>query len=115
MDFTVIANAVKVDDGIKRLSMRFIKKYATPPGRQRLSAELCAEIAREFDRLGLLTVPRQLPTSENEFVFIIEKDSVLGQAVSVASLLATLDKHGQSPLPKLFEDYPDARAHLIQR
>ncbi|WP_031172727.1 hypothetical protein [Streptomyces durhamensis] len=111
MDFTVIAHAVKVDDGIKRLSMRFIKKYAAP-GRQRLSAELCEEISREFGELGLLTVPRRLPTSENEFVFVIEKDSILGQAVLVASTLVMLDRLGESPLPKLFDKYPDALTHL---
>ncbi|MGW7816800.1 hypothetical protein ACWGLF_01470 [Streptomyces puniciscabiei] len=113
MDFTVIAHAVKVDDGIKRLSMRFIKKYAAP-GRLRLSAELCEEISRELAELGLLTLPRRLPTSENEFVFVIERDSILGQAVQVASTMAMLDKLGQSPLPKLFDKFPDALAHLSQ-
>ncbi|MET9964571.1 hypothetical protein ABZZ80_01240 [Streptomyces sp. NPDC006356] len=113
MNFTVIAHAVEVDHGIKRLSMRFIKKYAAPE-RQRLSAELCEEITNEFGRLGLITLPRRLPTSENEFVFVIEKDSPIGQTVAVASSLAALDKLGQNPLPWLFENYPDARGNLLQ-
>lgn len=113
MDFTVIAHAVEVDHGIKRLSMRFIKKYAAP-GRQRLSAELCEEIASEFEKLGLITLPRRLPTSENEFVFVIEKNSTVGQTVAIATALAQLDKLGESPLPKLFDNYPEARGQLIQ-
>ncbi|WP_030856891.1 hypothetical protein [Streptomyces sp. NRRL S-37] len=112
MDFTVIAHAVEVDDGIKLLSMRFIKKYAAPD-RQRLSAELCEEIAKELDKLGLITLPRRLPTSENASVFVIEKDSALGQTVAVASALATLDRLGQNPLPWLFENYSEARTQLI--
>jgi hypothetical protein len=112
MDFTVIAHAVEVDHGIKRLSMRFIKKYAAPE-RQRLSAELCEEITTEFDKLGLITLPRRLPTSENDFVFVIEKNSALGQTVAVASALAALDKLGQSPLPRLFDNYSEARGHLV--
>ncbi|MEU1454632.1 hypothetical protein [Streptomyces avermitilis] len=112
MDFTVIAHAVEVDHGIKRLSMRFIKKYAAPE-RARLSAELCEQITKEFDALGLITLPRRLPTSENEFVFVIEKNSPLGQTAAVASSLAALDKLGQNPLPWLFNNYPDARRHLI--
>ncbi|MFD5741059.1 hypothetical protein ACFXJM_27545 [Streptomyces massasporeus] len=111
MNFTVIAHAVEVDHGIKRLSMRFIKKYAAPE-RQRLSVELCDEISRELDKLGLITLPRRLPTSENEFVFVIEKSSTLGQTVTIASTLATLDKLGQSPLPRLFDNYPEVRRHL---
>ncbi|MFC9681935.1 hypothetical protein [Streptomyces sp. NPDC056948] len=112
MDFTVIAHAVEVDHGIKRLSMRFIKKYAAPE-RQRLSTELCEEISKEFDKLGLITLPRRLPTSENEFVFVIEKNSALGQTVAIATSLAALDRLGQNPLPWLFENYPDARGHLV--
>ncbi|MFE5892173.1 hypothetical protein ACFQ6E_24900 [Streptomyces sp. NPDC056462] len=113
MDFTVIAHAVEVDHGIKRLSMRFIKKYAAPE-RQRLSAELCEEITNEFEKLGLITLPRRLPTSENEFVFVIEKNSALGQTVAIATAIALLDKLGQSPLPQLFDNYPEARSNLIQ-
>lgn len=111
MDFTVIAHAVEVDHGIKRLSMRFIKKYAAPE-RQRLSTELCEEISKELDKLGLITLPRRLPTSENAFVFVIEKDSALGQTVTVASTLAALDKLGQNPLPRLFDNYTEARIQL---
>lgn len=113
MDFTVIAHAVEVDHGIKRLSMRFIKKYAAPE-RSRLSAELCEQISKALDDLGLITLPRRLPTSENEFVFVIEKSSALGQTVEVASNLATLDRLGQSPAPWLFENFPGARAQLTQ-
>ncbi|MFD8971801.1 hypothetical protein [Streptomyces sp. NPDC059593] len=112
MDFTVIANAVYVDHGIKRLSMRFVKKYAAPE-RARLSAELCDQITEELDKAGLITIPKQLPTSENEFVFIIEKKSPLGQAVSIASAFTNLDRLGASPLPELFAQFPDARKFLI--
>ncbi|MFD5217180.1 hypothetical protein [Streptomyces tendae] len=111
MNFTVIAHAVEVDHGVKRLSMRFIKKYAAPE-RQRLSAELCADIAKEFERLGLLTLPRRLPTSENEYVFVIEKDSPLGQAVALASSLALLEKVGENPMSWLLDNYPDIRSSL---
>ncbi|MGC9501203.1 hypothetical protein [Streptomyces sp. WG7] len=111
MDFTVIAHAVEVDHGIKRLSMRFIKRYAAPD-RQRLSAELCADISQEFERLGLLTLPRRLPTSENEYVFVIEKDSPLGQTVALATSLAMLDKLGENRLSFLFDNYPEVRTLL---
>ncbi|MFH0175292.1 hypothetical protein ACIA6D_08290 [Streptomyces cacaoi] len=111
MNFTVIAHAVEVDHGIKRLSMRFIKKYAAPE-RSRLSAELCEQITEAFDDLGLITLPRRLPTSENEFVFVIAKASPLGQVIDVATSLVLLDRLGQNPLPRLFENYPEARAQL---
>ncbi|MEV5882392.1 hypothetical protein AB0L74_06665 [Streptomyces sp. NPDC052020] len=111
MDFTVIAHAVEVDHGVKRLSMRFIKKYAAPE-RQRLSAELCAEISQEFERLGLLTLPRRLPTSENEYVFVLAKDGPLGQTVALASSLAALDQLGENRMPWLFDNHPDAKKLL---
>jgi hypothetical protein len=108
MDFTIIKHAVDVDHGVKRLSMRFIKKYAAPE-RARLSAELCAEISEEFERIGLTTLPRTLPTSENEFVWIIQRDSVLGEVVGVAAALADLDKLKMNPLPQVFGNYPLAK------
>ncbi|MFE2555573.1 hypothetical protein ACFXGT_05975 [Streptomyces sp. NPDC059352] len=76
--------------------MRFIKKYAAPE-RSRLSSELCEQITEALAELGLITLPRRLPTSENEFVFVIEKESSLGQAVSIASSVAVLDKMNVNP------------------
>ncbi|WP_171172429.1 hypothetical protein [Streptomyces sp. I05A-00742] len=111
MDFTVIANAVEVDDGIKRVSMRFIKKYAAPE-RSRLSQELCEQISKALEEQGLITLPRRLPTSENDFVFVIQKDCPLGQAVEVATHVAVLDKLGANPLPVLLDNFPGVRAHL---
>ncbi|MEV5508604.1 hypothetical protein [Streptomyces orinoci] len=111
MDFTIIRHAVEVDHGIKRLSMRFIKKHAAPE-RARLSSELCAKISDEFERIGLTTLPRILPTSENEFVWIIQRDSVLGEVAAVAAALAHLDKLGLSPLPQIFANYPRAKGDL---
>ncbi|MEV7542916.1 hypothetical protein [Streptomyces sp. NPDC089915] len=112
MDLTIIKHAVEADDGIKRLSMAFIKKHAAP-GRTRLSSELCADISKELDKLGLVTLPKRLPRSENEFVFIIEKDGPLGQVVGVAGTVASLDQVGNNPLPHIFERYPQARAQLM--
>ncbi|MET9011889.1 hypothetical protein [Streptomyces olivaceoviridis] len=111
MDFTIIKHAVEVDHGIKRLSMRFIKRYAAPE-RARLSAELCAQISDEFERIGLTTLPRTLPRSENDFVWVIQQDSILGQVAAVAAVLANLDKMGVSPMPQLFENYPEAKKAL---
>ncbi|MGZ9932218.1 hypothetical protein ACXNSR_20375 [Streptomyces sp. NC-S4] len=106
MDFTVIAHAVEVDHGIKRLSMRFIKKYADP-GRDRLSREFCDQITAALDELGLITLPVRLPTSENEFVFVIEKDSSIGQAVRMASSIAQLERMDSNPFPVLnSRNYP---------
>ncbi len=112
MDFTVIANAVEVDHGIKRLSMRFIKKYADPD-RDRLSREFCDQITAALAQLGLITLPMRLPTSENEFVFVIEKDSRIGQAVRIASSVAQLDKMGANPFPALGpHNYPAMADYL---
>ncbi|BCM67979.1 MULTISPECIES: hypothetical protein [Streptomyces] len=111
MDFTIIKHAVEVDDGIKRLSMRFIKKHAAPE-RARLSAELCAEIGEEFERIGLTTLPRTLPTSENEFVWVIKRDSALGEVAAVAAALADLEKLKMNPLPQVFANYPLAQRYL---
>lgn len=111
MDFTIIKHAVEVDHGIKRLSMRFIKKHAAPE-RARLSSELCAQITEEFERVGLSTLPRTLPTSENEFVWVIQRDSILGEVADVAAALTHLDKLGMSPLPQLFDNYPQAKSNL---
>ncbi|MEU0740091.1 hypothetical protein [Streptomyces sp. NPDC006134] len=112
MDFTVIAHAVEVDHGVKRVSMRFIKKYAAPE-RQRLSAELCHEISRELEKLGLITLPRRLPTSENEYVFVLSKDGPLGQAVALASKLAALDQYGENRMPWLFDNHPGIKERLL--
>jgi hypothetical protein len=98
MDFTVIANAVEVDHGIKRLSMRFIKKYAAPE-RDRLSAALREQISKELDRHGLMTLPKTLPPSEMDFVFVIQKDSPLGQVVSLAATVAGMEKLGMTSFP----------------
>ncbi|MFJ6843561.1 hypothetical protein ACIQRE_12890 [Streptomyces griseoluteus] len=111
MDFTIIKHAVEVDHGIKRLSMHFIKKHAAP-GRIRLSAELCAQISEEFERIGLTTLPRTLPTSENEFIWVIQRDSVLGEVTAVAAALADLDKLRMNPLPQVFTNYPVAKSNL---
>ncbi|MFD5633592.1 hypothetical protein ACFWJM_05525 [Streptomyces sp. NPDC127077] len=111
MDFTIIKHAVEVDHGIKRLSMHFIKKHAAPE-RARLSYELCAEISEEFKRIGLTTLPQTLPTSENSFVWVIQRDSVLGEVTAVAVALAQLDTLGMSPIPQVFANYPRAKTHL---
>lgn len=111
MDFTIIKHAVEVDHGIKRLSMRFIKKHAAPE-RARLSAELCTQISEEFERIGLTTLPRTLPRSENEFVWVIQRDSPLGEVVAVATVLANLNTLGVSPVPQLFDNYPGAKQAL---
>ncbi|MGA6175228.1 hypothetical protein ACPEIF_33880 [Streptomyces sp. NPDC012600] len=111
MDFTVIKHAVEVDHGIKRLSMSFIKKHAAPE-RARLSAELCGEISEEFEKIGLTTLPRTLPTDTREFVWIIQRSSVLGEVTAIAAALAQLDKIGMSPLPQVFDNYPQAKNSL---
>ncbi|MFB7100400.1 hypothetical protein [Streptomyces hydrogenans] len=110
MDFTVIAHAVEVDHGIKRLSMRFIKKYAAPE-RDRLSAALREQISQELDAQGLMTLPRTLPPSENEFVFVIQKDSPLGQVLALANLAAAMERAGANP-PGIFDRFPEALKHL---
>ncbi|MFE1308352.1 hypothetical protein [Streptomyces sp. NPDC058755] len=111
MDFTIIKHAVEVDHGIKRLSMHFIKKHAAPE-RARLSSELCTQISEEFERLGLTTLPRTLPTSENEFVWVIQRDSILGEVTAVAAALADLDRLRMNPLPQVFANYPLAKSNL---
>nr|WTB30183.1 hypothetical protein OG781_12395 [Streptomyces sp. NBC_00830] len=112
MDFTVIAHAVEVDHGIKRLSMRFIKKYAAPE-RDRLSAALREQISKELDAQGLMTLPTTLPPSEHEFVFVIKKDSPLGQVVSVATMVAGMEKLGMTAFPPgMFDNFPEALQHL---
>lgn len=111
MDFTVVAHAVEVDHGIKRFSMRFIKRCAAPD-RVRLSAELCGQIAQALDALGLTTLPRRLPTSETEYVFVIQKSSPIGEAVIIAASIAAMEKMGTPVLPALFERFPEAKRHL---
>lgn len=113
MDLMIIKHAVEADDGIKRLSMAFVKKHAAPD-RTRLSSELCAEIGKELEKLGLITLPKRLPTSENAFVFVIEKESPLGHVVAVAGSIAALDQVGANPLPRIFDNYPQAKAQLSQ-
>ncbi|MFE3515408.1 hypothetical protein [Streptomyces sp. NPDC059166] len=88
MDFTVLAHAVEVDHGIKRVSMRFIKKYAAPT-RMRLSSELNAEIVKALREQGLVTLPRTLPTSEEDFIFVLQADSVLGEAADLSAMVFT--------------------------
>ncbi|MFJ3882759.1 hypothetical protein ACIPW5_35585 [Streptomyces sp. NPDC090077] len=111
MDLMIIKHAVEADGGIKRLSMAFVKKHAAPT-RTRLSPELCGDIGKELDKLGLITLPKRLPTSENEFVLVIEKDGPLGHVVAVAASIAALDHVGANPLPQIFENYPQAKAQL---
>ncbi|MFC8451777.1 hypothetical protein [Kitasatospora sp. NPDC057223] len=111
MDFTVIAHAVEVDHGIKRLSMRFIKRYAAPE-RARLSVELCERISAALEELDLITVPRRLPTSENDYVFIIQKQSPIGEAVLIASSVAMMEKMGTPAIPNVFDLFPQARRQL---
>lgn len=112
MDFTVIAHAVEVDHGIKRLSMRFIKKYAAPE-RERLSAALREQISKELGAQGMMTLPTTLPASENEFVFVIKKDSLLGQVVSLAAMVAAMEKLGMRSFPPgAFDNFPEALKHL---
>ncbi|MER7702330.1 hypothetical protein ABTX81_05450 [Kitasatospora sp. NPDC097605] len=111
MDFTVIAHAVEVDHGIKRFSMRFIKRYAAPD-RARLSADLCEQITQELETLGLITLPRRLPTSELEYVFVIQKESPLGEAVIIATAVAMMDKLGTPVLPGLHDRFPGVQSHL---
>ncbi|GAA1012651.1 hypothetical protein ACFQWA_13990 [Streptomyces thermogriseus] len=111
MNVSAIKYAVEVDHGVKRLSMRSIKQYAAPE-RARLSAELCTQISEEFERIGLITVPHTLPRSENEFVWVIQRDSPLGKVVAVAAALANLDTLDVSPVPQLFDNYPGAKQVL---
>lgn len=112
MDFTIIKHAVEVDHGIKRFSMQFIKQTAQP-GRARLSAELCEKITKGLASLGLITLPRRLPTSETDFVFVIQKDSSLGQAVSIATSIAQLEHMGTNPLSALVANYDSLDDYLI--
>ncbi|MFJ3500411.1 hypothetical protein [Streptomyces sp. NPDC090135] len=111
MDLTIIRHAVEVDHGIKRVSMGFLKRHAAKE-RARLSADLCTQIAAELGRLGLGTIPRTLPTSENEYVWVILKDSPLGEIADVGAAVALLDEMDMNPIPKLFDQYPNAKSHL---
>ncbi|MFZ3499031.1 hypothetical protein ACODT5_38440 [Streptomyces sp. 5.8] len=112
MDLTIIKHAVEAGDGVVRLSMGFVKKHAAPD-RTRLSAELCADISKELDKLDLYTLPKRLPTSENTFVLFVNKESPLGHIVGVASALAALDAINANPLPHLFDNYPLAKSGLL--
>ncbi|MEU8654070.1 hypothetical protein [Streptomyces sp. NPDC048737] len=104
MDFTVLANAVEVDHGIKRVSMRFIKKYADPT-RVRLSPELNEKITQALSDHGLVTLPRTLPTNEDTFVFVAQKDSVLGEALNLCAVVAQMTKLGMLADLKLEQDH----------
>ncbi|WP_406727040.1 hypothetical protein WJ438_23815 [Streptomyces sp. GD-15H] len=106
MDFTVLANAVEVDHGIKRVSMRFIKRYADP-SRTRLSPELNKKITQALSEQGLVTLPRTLPTNEEAFVFVVQKDSVLGEALDLCAAIALMTKVG------LLADLEEGHARII--
>lgn len=112
MDFTIIKHAVEVDHGIKHVSMRFVKELADPQ-RARLSAEFCTKISQELEKIGLTTLPRTLPLSENDSVWVIQRDSLLGEVAEVAAAVANLDKFGMSPVSQLFENNPRAKKGLI--
>lgn len=112
MDLTIIRHAVEVDHGIKRVGMGFLKHHAARD-RVRLSADLCGQISAELDRLGLSTIPRTLPTSENEYVWVILKDSILGEIAHLGTAVANLDRAGMNPVPQLFEQYPNAKRNLL--
>ncbi|MCM2391346.1 hypothetical protein [Streptomyces albipurpureus] len=110
MDFTVLAHAVEVDHGVKRVSMRFIKKYAAPT-RMRLSSELNAEITKALAEHGLVTLPRTLPTSEDAFIFVLQADTVLGEAANLSVMIFAGQKIGmladlpiETRFPRLAEE-----------
>ncbi|MEW2346281.1 MULTISPECIES: hypothetical protein [unclassified Streptomyces] len=111
MDFTIIKHAVEVDHGIKRFSMRFIKERAAPQ-RARLSTELCSEIVAELAKMGLTTLPRTLPPSENESIWVIDTSSPLGEVTAVARALVSLDLVGMNPAPQVLDNYPAAKRYL---
>ncbi len=54
-----------------------------------------------------MTVPRTLPTSEAEWVYVVAKDSPLGEAVTVASFVARLTKIGLAPFGEKTPTFPD--------
>ena len=107
MDFTIIKHAVRVDEGIKRFSMQFIKSIAAPD-RKRLSAELCEQIRDELDKLGLVTLPRRIPTSETDSLWIIERDSEMGELVLLGETLARFRSVGVPPVMDVLDQFPKA-------
>lgn len=114
MDFTVLAHAVEVDHGIKRVSMRFIKKYAAPE-RKRLSSELNEEITKALADHGLVALPRTLPTSEEAFIFVLQADTVLGEAAELSKVIFAGRRLGlfdglnlEDRFPKLAEEAAQA-------
>ncbi|MFE7412398.1 hypothetical protein [Streptomyces laurentii] len=112
MDLTIVRHAVEADDGAKKFPMSFLKRHAAA-GRSRLSRDLCDQISASLEALGLMTVPMTLPTSENEIVWIIQKDSVLGEAIQIASVLVHLDKLNITQSPsQLLSNYPKAKEGL---
>ncbi|MEU3395846.1 hypothetical protein [Streptomyces filamentosus] len=112
MDLTLVRHAVEVDHGIKRIGMSFLKQHAAKD-RARLSVDLCTQISEELDRLGLTTIPRTLPTSETAYVWVIQKDSILGEITNVGAAVAQLDKMGMNPVPQVFDQNPNAKRHLL--
>jgi len=111
MGLEVIANAVKVDDGVKYLSMYTLKKYAAPH-RDRLSRDLCTEISAMLDKAGLITLPKVLPTYENHWVFVIEKGTALGQAVTLATRVVGISKLGAPTPAGIHQEYPTLTAQV---
>ncbi|MFE7839128.1 hypothetical protein ACFU53_24675 [Streptomyces sp. NPDC057474] len=112
MDFTKIAHAVEVDHGVKRLSMHYLKQFVTP-ARERLSPELCQKISVALGELGPLTLPSTLPSSEHEWVFVLSRDSALGQAVALSSAAFSMSKLGV--LPASILDIPNNFPELATR
>lgn len=112
MDFTVLANAVEVDHGIKRVSMRFIKKYAAP-GRARLSQELCTKITDALREQGLITLPHTLPPDEDAFIFVMARNSVLGDAASLSVAIFAMARFGMLTELKLEETFPHLAVEAI--
>ncbi|MBP5891028.1 hypothetical protein [Streptomyces scabiei] len=108
MDFTKIAHAVEVDHGVKRVSMHYLKQFVTP-SRERLSPELCQKISTALGELGILTLPTTLPSSEHEWVYLLSRDSALGQAVALSSVAFNMTELGVLPtsildIPKNFPE-----------
>ncbi|MEU3190551.1 hypothetical protein ABZ686_07865 [Streptomyces sp. NPDC006992] len=105
MGLEVIAHAVELDNGVKHVSMYDVKCYGAP-GRPRLSRDLCDELKERLNDLGLVTLPEQLPTSESEWVYILDKDSAIGQAVMLATASVIASKRGLSMPTDIGARYP---------
>ncbi|MFC0599512.1 hypothetical protein [Streptomyces palmae] len=85
MSYADIASAVRLDGGVKRLSVWTIKQQVAPPFRERLSPALSKEITDGLNRHGILTLPTTLPTDQRDWVILIEKKSALGEALLLAT------------------------------